>query len=162
MYLTSFIILCLYTDTWEYRKMPALLALEDGDRFLPLNLAQDSASVWSNFGVRSNFVVILTSVIACSLMSNGTDPVRPPGWILSHATISTGFCYSLWKIRILSYFSSWTRICFVICHWAKKTLYWAVNMSKSSGSLFSHLGKFRECYSNLFIFSFYSVFEIKI
>lgn len=114
--------------------MPALLALEDRDRFIPLNLARDSASMWSNFGV------ILTSAIACSLMLNGTDPVRPPGWILFHATIPTGFCYSLWKIRILSYFSSWTRICFVICHWAKKTLY-SMNKSKTSGSLLSHLGK---------------------
>lgn len=135
MYLTSFIILCLYIDAWEYRKMPALPALEDGDRFLLLSLARDSASVWSDFGV------ILSLATACSLMLNGTDPVRPPGWTLSHATIPSGFCYSLWQIRILSYFPSWTRICFVICHWAKKALYWAMNMSKTSGSLLSHLGK---------------------
>lgn len=83
-------------------KMPALPALEDGDRFLLLSLARDSASVWSYFGV------ILSSATVCSLMLNGTDPVRPPGWILSHAAIPSRLCYSLWQIRILSYFSSWT------------------------------------------------------
>lgn len=73
MYSTGFIILYPYIDAGACRKVPALLAFEDGNRCSLLSPAQNSASVSSDFGI------ILSLAASCALMLNGTDPVRPPG-----------------------------------------------------------------------------------